>query len=239
MNAKFYLNFLKAGVLLSFCFYFLVFKSFLFPFITSKQISFNILMEILLIFLFLFLFKYPEYRSKKSFVSAGLISFFLIVFLSCFTGVDFNLSFWGDIERMLGFFHIFHFLIFYFLVITAFRTENDWKLLFLVSIISCTFVSLLGLPEGKLAHSTIGNTAYVSGLILFNIYFSILLFWQEKKKDFKWISLLYFIPVLIMMIEFAKTNTTGAWVALLFSLTLMFFLYGVLVKNKKIRIFVI
>ena len=121
MSEKSYLNILKIGVLASFAFLFFVFSSFLFPFITSKQIFFNILMEILLLVWLVFIYKYPKYRPKKSLLTWGIVAYFISIALSLVVSVDFNLSFWGDTERMLGFFHLFHFLILYFVIITVFR----------------------------------------------------------------------------------------------------------------------
>ena len=118
MSVSFYKNILKYGAYLSLISVFFVFSNLLFPFITSKQISFNILIEVLMIFWIALIIKYPEYRPKKSYISFGLLSFFLIMIISCFTGVDFNLSFWGDVERMLGVFHLLHFLGLYFIIIT-------------------------------------------------------------------------------------------------------------------------
>ncbi|MCG2701058.1 hypothetical protein L6267_02745, partial [Candidatus Parcubacteria bacterium] len=66
MPQKIYLTILKSGIYLSFISVFLVFKNLLFPFITSKQISFNILIEALFVIWFAFIIKYPEYRPKKS-----------------------------------------------------------------------------------------------------------------------------------------------------------------------------
>jgi len=209
---------------------FFVFSNLLFPFITSKQISFNILIEVLMIFWIALIVKYPEYRPKKSYISFGLLSFFLIMIISCFTGVDFNLSFWGDVERMLGVFHLLHFLGLYFIIITVMRDWEDWKWFFVFSVICATFVSFYGLAN--MAYSTIGNTAYVSGYLLFNMYFCLLLFFRERASDYRW---LYLIPVFVMMLEFKKADTTGAYVGLLASIFVLFFLYILLGKNKKVK----
>ncbi len=230
MSPKIYLNILRFGVYLSLIIVFFVFKNLLFPFITSKQIPFNILVEILTIFWIAFIIKYPEYRPKKSWISFGLLMFLAAITISCFTGVDFNLSFWGDIERMLGVFHIAHFIMFYFIVITVFREWKDWKILFIVSIIIADFVSFKGLA-GK-AYSTIGNTAYVSGYLIFNIYFAWLLFVKEEVVALK---PLYLIAIIPMLLEFDKANTSGAFVGLGFSILVLLFLYVVLSKNKKVK----
>lgn len=229
MSQKFYLNFLKFGIISSLIVVFFVFKGLLFPFITSKQIPFNILVEILFIFWVAFIMKYPEYRPKKSYISWGLLAFFVAITITCFTGVDLNLSFWGDIERMLGVFHILHFFAFYLILISVMRTWNDWRIFFIASIVCAVGVSLKGLAG--MHYSTIGNTAYVSGYLIFNIYFAVLLFLREK-HDLKW---LYLFSIPIMLLEFKKADTTGAYVGLGFSLLVVGFLYAILNKNKKIK----
>lgn len=232
MSQKLYLTILRSGIYLSLICVFFVFKGLLFPYITSKQIPFNIIMEILLVFWVAFLVKYPEYRPKRSWITRGLFGFFAVMVISCFTGVDFNLSFWGDVERMLGAFHILHFFIFYLIMITVFREWKDWKFLLIASLICGIFVSFYGFGEGK-ANSTIGNSAYVSGYLIFNIYFCILLFFKEKVGELKW---LYLIPLPLFFVHFDKMSTSGAHVGLGFSILVALFLYGVLSKNKKIRI---
>ncbi len=232
MSEKVYLLILKTGIYTSLLSVFLVFKNLLFPFITSKQISFNIWIEILLVFWIAFIIKFPSYRPKWSYISFGLGAFFVAIITSSIFGVDFNLSFWGDIERMLGVFHLLHFLAFYFIIITVMRSWTDWKIFLIVSTAFAAIVSLMGLGEGAKAYTTIGNTAYVSGYLIFNIYFCFLLFFKEKAQGLKW---LYLLPLPIFLLEFDKANTTGALVGLGFSVIVMFFLYGILAKNKKIK----
>ncbi len=233
MSEKVYLLILKTGIYSSLLSVFLVFKNLLFPFITSKQISFNILIEVLFVLWAAFIVKYPSYRPKWSYISFGLGAFFAAMIVSSVFGVDFNLSFWGDVERMLGVFHLLHFLIFYFIIITVMRSWTDWKIFLIISTGFAVIVSLMGLGEGSKSYSTIGNTAYVSGYLIFNIYFCLLLFFKEKSSSLRW---LYLLPLPIYYLEFNKANTTGALVGLGFSFIVMFFLYGLLAKNKKIKL---
>lgn len=232
MSQKTYLAILRSGIYFSLICVFFVFKGLLFPYITSKQIPFNIIMEILLIFWIAFLVKYPEYRPKRSWITWGMISFFVVMVISCFTGVDFNLSFWGDVERMLGAFHILHFFIFYLIAITAFREWKDWKMLLIASVVCGIFVSFYGLGEGRMGYSTIGNSAYVSGYLIFNMFFCVLLFFKEKIRELKW---LYLVPLPLFFAHFDKLSTSGAHVGLGFSILVALFLYGILNNNKKLR----
>lgn len=231
MSKKIYLNILRVGVFVSLLCVFFVFKNLLFPFITSKQIPFNIIMEILFVVWMALIVKFPETRPKWSYITFGMTAFFAIMVLSCFTGVDFNLSFWGDVERMLGAFHILHFYILYLIIITVFREWKDWRMLFIVSTVFSMFVAIVGI-NGEI-HATIGNTAYVSGYLIFNFYFSLILFFRDKKNTLRW---LYLLPNILYLIEFNRADTTGALVGLGFSILLLVFLFGVLHQNKKIKI---
>jgi len=191
MSQKIYLIILRGGVYLSFLAVLLTSKSFYFPYISTKQIYFNVLVEILLVFWLAFIIKYPSWRPKKSWISFGLLAFFAALLLSCFGSVDFNLSFWGDIERMLGFFQLFHFLILYFIIITVMRSWPDWRNLFLVFLAVGVLVSLHGIGQrleiikspwgpGRVI-ATIGNAAYVGAYAIFNLFFVSILFFKVFK----------------------------------------------------------
>ncbi len=232
MSAKTYLRILQIGIIASLAIIFFIFTNLLFPYITSKQLPFNILMEVLLVVWFVFIWRFPQYRPKKNYLSGGIIAYFIAIFASCAISVDFNLSFWGDAERMLGFFHLLHFLIFYYIVITAFRSWFEWKLLLFASIVTATIVSLIGLL-GANVYSVIGNTAYVSGYLIFNLYFSVILFFREKNRGWRW---LYVLPVIIMLLEFRAANTSGAIIGFTMSVLLLFFLLGLFHRRRVFRI---
>lgn len=244
MPLKIYLNILKTGIYLSFLSVFFVFTNLLFPYITSKQIYFNILIELLMIFWLSLVIKYPEARPKRSWITFGLAAFFGALLVSSIFGVDFNLSFWGDIERMLGWFHVVHFFLFYLIIITVFRNWSDWRNLFIVSISAAALVCLYSLFGT--AYSTIGNTAYVSGYAIFNLYFALLLFFRlpaqagrrdkEKREHQDWlISALYLAAAFIMFLVMKQTNTRGAYVGLGVSFILLFILSAVYSQSKKIK----
>lgn len=231
MNAKTYLRLLQVGSITSLLTVFFVFSDLLFPYITSKQLSFNILTEFLLVIWGVFIWKFPNYRPKKSLMTWGLIAFLAAILWSCIPSVDPILSFWGDAERMLGVFHIIHFFFLYLILISVFRTYTDWQVLFTSSVIIATIVSIIGLAGN--AYSTIGNTAYVSGYLIFNIYFAALIFYRNKRESWRWTLL---IPVFIMLLEFSKTHTSGAIIGLGISILFVIFLIGVLHENKKVKI---
>ncbi len=230
MSPKIYLRILQGGLIASLFFVLFVFPGLLFPYISSKQLPFNILMEALAAIWLVFIWRYPEFRPRLNLMIYGLLAYFAAILLSCFTGVDFNLSFWGDIERLLGFFQIFHFLIFFFILITVFRTWPEWRALLFSSVVVAVMVSLWGLL-GKNSYSTIGNTAYVSGYLIFNLFFSALLFLRTRSN---W-RFAYLAPVLLMFLQFKNMHTSGAIIGLAASIFLVILLVGILTVNKKLK----
>lgn len=232
MSQKIYKYILQGGVYLSLISVFLVNKNLLFPYITSKQIFFNIVIEILMIFWIAMIVKYPNWRPKKNYITFGLIAFFASVVITSFTGVDFNLSFWGDVERMLGAFHLLHFFVFYLIIITVFRSWDDWKIFFHINIIFAIFVALKGL-SGDLPYSTLGNDAYAAAYQIFSAYFAILLFSKEKS----WVIKSMYVPLIMLFVyHLVKTSVAGSYVGFFIGILLMIFLYGVMHKDKKIKI---
>jgi len=229
MPQKTYLAVLKGGVFVSFITFFFVFKNLLFPYITSKQLSFNILVEVLFAFWLAFVYKFPEWRPKKSFITFGLAAYMAVIFVSSFTGVDFNLSFWGDIERMLGVFHVFHFFLFYLIVITVMRRKEDWFWLFNASLFVAVFIAFYQL---QINHSTIGNTAYVGGYHIFNFYFALFLFFYAKHPA----RYLYLLPIIFLPFFIYRSGVAGAYVGLAASLLIVLFLYGLLNQNWKVKL---
>ena len=193
-----------------------------------------------MVFWLALIIKYPEIRPKKSWITFGLAAFFSALLVSSIFGVDFNLSFWGDIERMLGLFHVAHFFLLYLIIITAFRSARDWRNLFIASVIAgvgICFYSLFKIP-----YSTIGNTAYVSGYAIFNIYFALILYFrrrdEEKSKHQDWlISAFYLAAAFLMFLVFSVTNTRGAYVGLGVSFLLFFVLYAFYSQSKKVKIY--
>ncbi len=211
------------------------FKSLLFPYITSKQLFFNILIEILVAFWLTLVIKFPAWRPKKFLVSGGLFAYILVILASCFFSVDPQLSFWGDAERMLSFFHIFHFFLFYLMLITVFQTRKDWRQLLAVSVGFASLVSFIGLV-GQNRYSTIGNTAYVSGYLIFNIYFAALLFLWSKKG---WQKGLLVALAILMGWQFIRMKTSGAIIGLGASVMLMVLIGAFLSANKKFKVWLL
>ncbi len=232
MQAKTYLAILKYGLYTSFLTFLFVFAGLLFPYITSKQISFNIIMEVLAVFWVLLIATYPEYRPKKNYLTLGILAYFLVVALSAIFGVDFNLSFWGNAERMLGLFHLLHFLLFYLILITVMREKRDWDRLFDVSIVTAVIIVIFGLIKAYPA-STIGNTAYVAGLMIFNFWFALWRFFSVKDW---WQRSLYILAIIMILVGFVRADISGSQAGFVAGLAVTGIVFFFLQKGRKLKI---
>jgi len=243
MSEKIYLNVLRGGVYLTFLTTFFVFDNLLFPYITSKQIPFNLLIEVLAMIWLVFIVKFPAWRPfgagkrklTKDWLTLSVLAFFAILTASCFSGVDFNLSFWGDIERMLGVFHLLHFLALYLIVITVFKEWSEWRNLLMVSVVAATFQTFYSMSQvanGKMAFGTLGNNSYVSGQMIFNIFFALILFFRQKNWALR---IGYVVSIVLMLVATKNAGTRGAYIGLAISLLLMLFLLAMYNQSKKIK----
>lgn len=232
MTAKTYLRILQGGVIVSLLTLFFIFSGLLFPYISSKQIPFDIIIEILLGFSIVFWWRFPEYRPKKNYISIFLILYFLAILVSCFISVDFNLSFWGNAERMEGFFFVSHFLALYFIIISVFRKWKEWNILFNTSVLLALIISLFGL-FGSNVYSFLGNEAYVGAYLIFNLYFIALLFVRVKNVYWR---LGYLIASLFMIWEFILVNISGDIIGLGVGIISLILLLAIFYKKRKVRV---
>jgi tetratricopeptide (TPR) repeat protein len=244
MSQKIYLNILKFGSIMSFFCVLFVFKNLLFPFITSKQLPFNILVEILFVFWLAFILKFPQWNpfrktaggKRRQAITWGVLSFAAGITASLFVSVDFNLSFWGDVERMLGIFHILHFFALYLIIITVFRDWRDWKFLLIALFSTSVIVALEGLDDTK---STIGNNAYVAAFMMFGVWISGFLFFKafrrEARAEFQLLKWLYLLPFPLLFLILYRTDISGVFVGMAAGIFSGVFLYGISNNNKKAR----
>jgi O-antigen ligase len=232
-------------ILLAFCLLIPLFvsSSLLFPYTAPKAFVFRILVEIAAVFYFYLALKHPEFRPKKTALNLAVLAFLAIYFLASFLGADFYLSFWGNLERMLGFWGLVHFALFFLMLISVFQNQKDWQNLLKISVGVSALVALLAICQhffglGNLltqvsrVYSTIGNPAFLGTYLLFNIFFAGYLFWASRGKE-KW---LFAASCFLLAVGLFFTGTRGALLGLLVGLvvflSLLFFL-PLFVKNLQ------
>ncbi len=187
----------------------------------------------------LLILDFKEFKPKFTPVNIAVFLFWLSFGLSTFLGVDVYHSFWDNHERMLGFFTITHYVVYFYIVGAVLQTWADYRLalkIFLVAGTGVMFVGFLqvGNPDLLLNQgsdrvaSTLGNPIYVGGYALFLSAMAILLFAKEKELYWRW------ILGTIFLLAFANiffSGTRGDILALGVAIPLTIFLLAIALRG--------
>ena len=251
-----YLKLLRWGIFVSLLIPLIIFSQYLSPFHFGKIIVFRSLVEILAAIYILLIIADKKYFPRFTLIVASFTIFTGLYALTSFTGVDFNYSFWGTLERMGGLFSFLHFWVFFIILISVFRERKDWERLLKTSV----FVGLLsilfaygqrfiqgkffiGWQHGERLIGTIGNPALFAGYLLFVLFLSLYFLMRKETNSFERIFygvvLISGVPVLHL------TAVRGSIIAFWGALFLLGLFYLILpaspaggLKNKKIRILI-
>lgn len=158
---------------------FIVSSTLFFPFITGKNFTFRIIVEIITGSWLALALIYPHYRPRRNWQLAAFALFAIIMAIADAQGVNPFKSFWSNFERMDGWVTLSH-LFLYFVVASSILTEKLWKYLWHtilgVSILvsGYGFLQLAGLATinqgGVRLDATFGNATYLAVYMLFMIF---------------------------------------------------------------------
>lgn len=208
-----------------------------FPFITTKAFAWRILVEIVFgAWLLLAAFD-REYRPKRGPILYAVFGFIAVIGLSDLFGALPSRSFWSNYERMEGFISLLH-LGAYFLVVSSFFKEVDWKRWWNTTLVASAIMVCYSLFQVlgaiKLSQSdarvdgTLGNAIYLAVYMLFHIFIGLFYMMKEwKNVTLRWVyGLLIFSQLFILY----YTATRGTILGLLGGLLILALLN---LKNKE------
>lgn len=183
---------IKAGVYAALFLPFVVVPLFIFPFATSRGFLLQILVEVIVALYLMLAFKNPAYRPKKTVLFLALSFYFLALLLSTLFGLDPYRSFFGNFERMWGFFSLAHFFLFFVVLTGMFKTKEEWikliKTVLVVAALSVAFGmvqfvgSLFVSGTAPRIMSTIGNPAFFASYLFFPCFFAFLFWWSNRRQ---------------------------------------------------------
>ena len=193
-------------------------ESMFFPFITGKNFTFRILVEIMLGAWALLMFIDASYRPKFSWILAAAGAFLAVMAVADFNGVNPFRSFWSNYERMEGLITLAHLFLYFIITATVFATENTWKWFWRTSLGASVIVSfyaysqLFGASEihqgATRLDATFGNATYLAVYTLFHAFLAMFLFFRDgKKNELRWI---YPLITLTNLIVLYYTQTRGS-----------------------------
>ena len=141
-----------------------------FIFITGKNFTFRITVEVLFALDILLMLYDTEYQPKFSWILGSFVLLLFFSVISALNGVDPRFSFLGSYQRMDGIITLVHLLMYFIVLSHVIRTEEAWSRIFYVFIAVALMVSFKGIIDNDLS-STFGNHQFSAIYLFFNIFF--------------------------------------------------------------------
>ncbi len=214
-----FLRWLLAAVLVAPLF---VNSRFFFPFITTKTLYVRLLVEVAGFLYLLLIIRHPEYRPRRSLLWWAGGAYLGIVILTSIFGVNFERSFWGNIERGEGILMLVHLALFAVMLAAVNRREQDWWRLMEVSVGTAVLMSFITFAQaagaffiassttGNRFSATVGNPSFFAAYLLFNLAF---LAYLMIRRPEPWRRGVYAAAWLLLFAALLGTATRGAILA--------------------------
>ena len=201
----------------------IVAENMFFPFITGKNFTFRIIVEVMLGAWALLMFIDAKYRPRFSWILVAAGAFLAVIAVADFHGANPYKSFWSNYERMEGLITTAHLFLYFIISASVLATEEMWNWFWRTSLGASVIVSLYAFSQlsGKEAihqssdrlDATFGNSAYLAVYALFNIFLATFLYFRSDKKS----GLHWFYPVTALMnlVVLYYTQTRGSLLGLI------------------------
>ncbi len=251
--SEIYLKLLRWGIFASLFLPLVIFSQYISPFHFGKMVLFRSLVAIMAVIYILLVISDKKYLPRWTPITIAFTIFTGLYALTSFTGVDFNYSFWGTLERMGGLFSFLHFWVFFIILVSVFRDRKSWEKILKISIF-VGFLSILfaygqyfkmgdffvGWQHGSRLIGTIGNAALFAGYLLFILFLSIYFLLKSDTNERLRYSRAFYGLVLILGIPVLHlTAVRGSIIAFWFGLFLLGILYLFLSKQKRFKPYII
>ncbi|MBL7142509.1 MAG: O-antigen ligase family protein [Candidatus Pacebacteria bacterium] len=174
---KIYFRIIEWGTYLVLLTPFIFIKDYFFPFVVPKTIFFRVIVCIIFIAYILLATANAKYRPRITPLTVVIFIFLGVLVLASITGVNFTRSFWSVFERMEGLLTFFHLFVFYIVLTSVFKERKYWERILSVSILIGIFIAFNALTSDNPATrggGMLGNSAFFSAYILFNLFFAII-----------------------------------------------------------------
>jgi O-antigen ligase/tetratricopeptide (TPR) repeat protein len=224
---------------------FIISTTYFFPFITGKNFTFRILIDVLFALYLLLAFRDPAYRPRFSWVSISVLALASVATIATITSVDPIKSFWSNFERMEGLVGLAHLVIWFYITGAILSTDKLWNRFLQMSIFASVIMGAYVVLQvggaftinqgGVRTDGTFGNAIYLAVYMLFHIFFT--LFIMVRHRGASWMHAFYILALLLQLtsLYFAATRSATLGVIgglLVTSLSIAFADR----ENKKVRI---
>jgi len=206
-----------------------------FPYITGKAIYFRILVEIAFALTLILILKNTNYLPKRN---EYLFWIAIILVLVNFLLIPFSLrpylSFWGNAERMEGFWGLFHFVLWFLVLYIVFRIEPEFKKTIFYSLLIVHYIVSLKeisqyLQGINRPDSTFGNATFVGFFSVLMLFIS--LYFLKNADNLE--KFLIYVAIIFSIGNIIISETRGSILALGIAIPISLFYYF-LTSNVKL-----
>lgn len=203
---------------------FIVSATMFFPYITGKNFTFRILVEIAFAAWVLLALLDARYRPKFSWVLVAFASFVVIVGIADLQGVNFFKSFWSNFERMEGYIAILHLFAYFLVASSVLGVGRLWNAFWYSSLGASVAIALIGLKPLMGSWSTLvealkvtridatfGNPIYLAVYSLFHIFIALVLMvrWRGTHWHQVVLGFVAALHLLVMVLTMTRGTVLG------------------------------
>lgn len=215
---------------------FIVSASMFFPYITGKNFTFRIIVEIVLSAWIILALLDARYRPRFSWILASFALFVLVIGVADIFGVNPFKSFWSNFERMEGYIAILHLFAYFIVMGTVLNTEKLWSAFWYSSLGTSIIIAFIGLKpivdvlpnivSIPRIDASFGNPIYLAVYSLFHAFIALILMDRWRGTGFVRVALA--LTALLHIVTMTLTQTRG---------TVLGFLVGAFITTLLIAIF--
>jgi O-antigen ligase len=216
---SFLIKLVRYGLFAVFAIPFIVWLSHLYPWVTGKILSFEILVELLFPCYVLLAFRRKEFRPEKSAFFYAILAYFAVATLSMFLGDNLHRSFWSKPDRLTGMFFQYHLLAFFLMAGAMWRKVVAQPVI--AATISAIILSLHALIQvafppagvvGTRGAATLGNASYLGQYLVPHLFLAAWLAYRSWKTPSRW---LWLASGVVVMVGIVSTKSKGALLGVL------------------------
>jgi O-antigen ligase/tetratricopeptide (TPR) repeat protein len=243
MSLRDFLRFIViAGLFLTPFLCLIVADTMFFPFITGKNFTFRVIIEVILGAWAVLMFIDTAYRPKFSYILGAAAAFLGIIALADFLGVNPYRSFWSNYERMEGLVTQAHLFLYFIIAASVLATEQLWTWFWRTSLAASVIIGVYGMAQvmGKAEihqsdariDATLGNATYLAIYAMFHVFIAMFLWFRERREGrssgFRWV---YLATATLNVAVMYFTQTRGAILGLVGGAFLAFLLVAIFDKE--------
>lgn len=230
-----------AGIFLIPAIVLIISNNLFFPFITGKNFTFRIIVEIIFAGWIILAFYDAQYRPKFSWILGTFLTFLIVIFFADLFGEYPLQSFWSNFERMEGYVTLVHTFLYFLVLGSVLKTEKHWDRLLLATIGVAIVVSFYAFAQlsgnivinqgGVRLDGTLGNSAYMAIYMLFHTFITLFMLLRTPSTPMRYV---YGGLTILFIYLLVQTATRGTILGLVGGSLVMVTYIALFAKNYPV-----